>query len=74
MTESHAPWTVEQVASLNAYQVSGVGHPFTGERAPGGEETVLTATPEGWVEKASGPIVQAWAHTWMADWSWRKKE
>lgn len=27
---SHAPWTEDQVASLNAYQESGVFHPFTG--------------------------------------------
>lgn len=61
-----APWTEDQVESLNAYQQAGVMHPFT---SAAGE--VLVATREGWVEVAGGPVVQTWAHEWMADWSWR---
>lgn len=65
----HAPWNDDQVASLNAYQESGVFHPFT---CGSGEEQVdLTATHDGWIARKSGPVVQTWAHKWMADWSWR---
>jgi hypothetical protein len=65
------PWTAHQVASLNAYQQSGGMHPFTGTRRADNSETVLIATPEGWVEAPEGPVVQTWAYSWMADWSWR---
>jgi hypothetical protein len=67
------PWSADQVESLNAFQVSDVMHPFTGKRGPNGEETVLIATPGGWVEKENGPIVQTWAHEFMTDWSWKKR-
>jgi hypothetical protein len=66
----NAPWTQDQVASLNSYQASGRFHPFTGERGPKGEETALIATKEGWVEKDGGPVVQTWAHQFMTDWTW----
>lgn len=66
-----APWTDDQVASLNGYQTCGHMHPFTGTRGPNGEETVLIATKEGWIEKEGGPVVQRWAHPFMADWTWR---
>lgn len=67
-----APWTEDQVKSLNEYQRSGVFHPFTGQRGADGSETPLIATREGWVERVGGPIVQAWTHSWMADWSWKE--
>ena len=67
-----APWTVKQVNSLNGYQRSGAGHPFTGKRTNGGQEVILIATEKGWVEKEGGPVVQDWAHEPMADFSWRK--
>lgn len=70
MSMLFAPWTDDQVASLNAYQQSGKLHPFTGERGPNGEETVLIATKDGWVEREGGPVVQVWAHLVMCDWSW----
>ena len=69
---ANAPWTVDQVASLNAYQDCGFCHPFTGAHG-----VVLVATRDGWVEPtepgepASERIVQSWAHVFMADWSWR---
>jgi hypothetical protein len=66
-----APWTDDQVASLNGYQAEDRYHPFTGERGPNNEETILIATKDGWVEKEGGPVVQTWAHGFMADWSWR---
>jgi len=67
-----APWTADQVASLNTYQRAGVMHPFTGERQANGDETILIATTEGWITAVGGPVVQTWAHSWMADWSWRR--
>jgi hypothetical protein len=73
VSQVEAPWTPDQVESLNAYQHADNVHPFTGERGPNGEETVLVATPQGWVEQEGGPIVQRWAHFWMADWSWRQR-
>ena len=71
--QSVPPWTEDQVASLNAYQQSRVMHPFTGTRKADGSETILIATPEGWIAAPEGPIVQTWAHSWMADLSWRTK-
>lgn len=65
-----APWTDEEVESLNGYQKSGVMHPFTGEERPGGRP-VLVATRGGWIEEPGGPVVQTWAHKFMADGSWR---
>lgn len=70
MNKVDAPWTFSQVISLNAYQASGRFHPFTGKRKENGDETVLIATPAGWIETPGGPIVQTWAHEFMADWSW----
>jgi hypothetical protein len=64
-TKIQPPWSEDQVSSLNAYQASGVMHPFTG---PQGE--ILIATPSGWVTKEDVPIVQGWAWNWMADWQW----
>ncbi|MCB0337034.1 MAG: hypothetical protein KDD62_12040 [Bdellovibrionales bacterium] len=61
-TRIDAPWTDKQVEALNLYQQSGVFHPFTSE---GGAD--LIATKNGWVEKEGGPVVQTWAHSFMAD-------
>ena len=70
---SHAPWSRDEVASLNAYQASGVMHPFTGyARGLDGEDTILIATPRGWVEREEGPVVQRWAHSFMVNWDWKK--
>lgn len=66
-----APWTDDQVASLNAYQHAGVFHPFTGTRQPNGDETILIATCDGWIEREGGPVVQTWAHPAMANWQWQ---
>ena len=61
-----APWTDDQIRSLNAYQVEARVHPFT---SPNGLD--LIATREGWREDLSGPVVQTWAHDFMADWRWK---
>lgn len=69
---SEAPWTAEQVESLNAFQNHGMFHPFTGKRKPNGDKTVLIATPEGWRETPEGPVVQTWAHDFMENGEWKK--
>lgn len=66
------PWTDDQVASLNEYQGCDFTPSFTGTRGPNNEKTYLIATKDGWVEKQGGPIVQTWAHQFMADWTWKK--
>lgn len=67
-----APWTDEQVRSLNDYQSSGVFHPFTGrnELAPPGEDDVLVATSEGWISDLDPDYRQGWAWEWMANRHW----
>lgn len=70
----NAPWTLEQVASLNGYQYSGVFHDFTcgGTKHKRGSPTLLARTT-GWVcPDASCRYRQRWAWRWMADWSWRQ--
>ncbi len=77
-----APFTADQVKSLNDYQVSGVMHPFTCTRCRdtlgiwdladiNGEpnDRLLVATPAGWVCPTC-PTTQDWAWEWMADGSW----
>jgi hypothetical protein len=66
-----APWSEEQVRSLNDYQVSGVFHPFTGNNdlLPLGHD-LLVATPDGWVSQIDPSYRQDWAWAWMADRSW----
>src|SRR5208337_5185620 len=62
----NAPWSDDQVASLNGYQECDFVHPFTGEQGAS-----LRATAAGWVEHEGGPVVQKWAHGFMADWTWK---
>lgn len=71
MERSEAPWTPEEVESLNHFQECGFFHEFTGHREDDGSQVTLIATPNGWVEKEGGPIVQTWAHKFMTDGSWR---
>ena len=66
MNRVEAPWSPDQVASLNAYQQAGYVHPFTSASGPD-----LIATEAGWVEQPNGPVVQDWAHEFMTDWSWQ---
>ena len=52
-----APWSQEQVDTLNYFQNSGVWHPYTSEN---GQQ--LIATRDGWIEESGGAVVQTWAH------------
>jgi len=74
MAKVRAPFSAEQVASLNAYQASGAFHEFTcgNDLCPGvdGEHAVLVAQEDGWRCPAC-PYTQGWAHEFMADGSWR---
>lgn len=69
-----APWTDDEVAALNGYQVVGVMHPFTcgrdGHAAtpenPTGGSPDLVATNAGWVcPDPACEYTQNWAHEFM---------
>ena len=69
-----APFTPDQVASLNAYQRSEAHHPFTcaGDH-DGLDEVVLAAQSTGWVCTTDRCTYQQdWAHGAMADWTWQR--
>lgn len=80
-----APWTPEQVESLNSFQACPWFHAFTcphrvlHQRQIPEPEGSLTATPAGWVCGAAQPdgtscgYMQDWAHEFMADGSWRQQ-
>lgn len=72
MIQIPAPWTEDQVASLNAYQTAGYVHPFT--YGDGQDKVDLIATSAGWVAKSGGKVVQTWAHEFMTNWAWRVPE
>jgi hypothetical protein len=64
---SFAPWSLDQVASLNAYQAAGYVHPFT---SLDGRD--LIATEKGWsLDGDPTKIVQDWAHVFMTNWNWK---
>lgn len=68
----HAPFTVEQVATLNEFQSLGNFHPYTcgsGHRTDAAHldgEGVLQATETGW-ECPYCDYKQGWAMSFMAD-------
>lgn len=72
-----APWTPEEVTSLNGYQQSGVMHEFTcgsGGRCDASHDAqggMLVATKNGWICPYCD-YAQNWCHEWMADGTWRK--
>lgn len=72
-----APWTDDQVRSLNAYQESGFMHPFIcSEHVDDNlhaDYEVLVASRDGWHCPVPGCAWhQVWAWAWMADWSWEE--
>ncbi len=68
-----APFTQEQVVSLNNFQMWGTFHPFTGTNHDG-QKVDLKATRRGWVADCNGKPVQKWAHKFMTDWSWHPRK
>jgi len=76
-----APWSADQIDSLNGYQHSIAGHPFTcsGGGGPHSDRparpAVLVAAEDGWhCPVGSCEHHQNWAHAWMADGSWRQAQ
>jgi hypothetical protein len=73
-----APWTEEQVKSLNEYQRAAWMHPFTcANRGQGfhpwrrGDRGVLTATVNGWICDDCD-YTQNWAHDFMFEDGWKQ--
>jgi hypothetical protein len=64
-----APWSDDQVKSLNAFQRSAKVHPYT----CGGDvcHEVLVATMNGWVCRSCG-YTQNHATDFSANWVWKK--
>lgn len=67
----HVPFTAEQVASLNAYRVGDVMHPFTCGANDYYGIRLITAE-DGWhCASQACDYRQDWAYAFMADWSWQ---
>jgi hypothetical protein len=62
-----APFTEEQVESINAFQGDGSWHPFTCPKC-GIRLKASTVTIQCY---GCGKYMQTWVHRFMADWSWR---
>lgn len=65
-----APYTPEEIISLNEFQNSGVYPSFTCHNSHEGNN-ILVATCEGWVCPTCD-YKQDWCHNFMADGSWKK--
>lgn len=70
MAQITAPFTEEQIQSMNEYQKSDRVHPFTCSEH---SDIPLIATPAGWICKHCD-YKQYWSHEWMGDWRWREFE
>jgi hypothetical protein len=69
-----APFSAEQVTSLNEYQADGGFHEFTcGNDECPAVQGILVAKADGW-HCPSCSYTQDWAAPWMADGSWRQFE
>ena len=70
----YAPFTPEQVKSLNGFQNSELWHPFTCGNDdcphPPFEHSNLVAREDGWHCPRCN-YRQNWAHKFMADFSWK---
>ena len=62
-----APFSDDQVNSLNSFQNSGYCHPFTCVCG----RSDLIAKYLGWFCPKCNRIVQDWAHPFMANWNWK---
>jgi hypothetical protein len=71
MSRVDAPFTEEQVKSLNGYQQFGQMHPFTcGNDSC--HHVSLVATKDGWDCPQCHKHKQTWCHNFMADGSWKE--
>lgn len=61
-----APFTEDQVNSINSYQSSGVGHPFTCPHC----RNNLIAYAHGLNCCGCGKWFTTWVHGFMANWEW----
>ena len=68
MNQIPAPFTAEQVASINGYQKSGVFHEFTCGKDHDGDRA-LRATVDG-LECPTCDYRQFWVHEFMANGLW----
>ena len=66
MAQIHAPFTPDQVSSLNAYQNANLMHPFT---CGNNSDHLLIAREDGWTCPECD-YQQKWAHDWMGNWKW----
>jgi len=66
MDQVRAPWTEEQVASLDAFQGCTTCTPLVDEKG-----LPLVATRSGLMKQGTDERVLIWAHRWMLDWSWK---
>lgn len=71
-----APFSAAQVASLNAFQLAGVFHPFT---CPNHDDhrghLLLVASTDGWrCAMQECDYTQGWAHAFMTDRSWERMD
>lgn len=66
--KKEAPFTEDEIASLNEYQDSGYMHPFT---CVCGGHTNLVATKDGWICNKCA-YKQNWCHNFMANWGWKE--
>lgn len=80
LARAYAPFTPDQVESLNGYQQSGLMHPFTcadvvhddTDDEVFADPVLLVATEAGWVcPREDCDYTQGWAHDWMANGLWR---
>lgn len=62
MEKAFAPWTAEQIDTLNRYQTAGIFHEFTCHAGH-----TLYATEAGWRCRFCIWYEQDWAWTFMAD-------
>lgn len=68
-----APFTPQQVASINAFQASEVLHPFTCPCDDHEPHVALRASTEALRCQSPGCLYsQNWVHGFMADGSWEK--
>lgn len=67
-TKIHPPWSAQQIGALNAFQRSGVMHPFTcPDCGDGARSVLLAAYHDGWRCTRGCGYRQDWAHAFMAD-------